>query len=460
MAEGGEEFPASIADAASRIRSGALSAHELVRAVQRRADALDGRLGCFVTRDDAGALAAAGRADRELSAGLDRGPLHGIPLGIKDIIAVEGMPTTGQSPSMRENFHGGRDAEVVVRLRRAGAIVVGKTSTMEYAIGMPDPAHPFPSPRNPYCLERWAGGSSSGSASGLAAGLFLGALGTDTGGSGRLPAAWCGITGLKPTYGALPLDGVIPLGYTHDVVAPMARTAADCRLLYEAMSEPSRLHSRRGSSGSVRIGVPYAVLEEVGCAPGVMALFEDALEVLRGLGAQIVAVDLKYVPEVRAANDVSMAVEGWSYHGPNLRERWEDYGWQARAAIVRGALTTAPDYLQAQRVRRVATDALDELLGRVDIIAAPTHPFSPPKMFELELLGGLLEVNLTSFWNSCGYPAISLPMGFDPDGLPAGLHLGGKAHAEQSLLDIGERFQAETAHHAATPHLGAIHGNS
>ena len=443
------EVPGSIAEAARLIRLHELSAEELTRAVHDRADRIDEALGSFITRDVAGAVDAARRADEDLAHGVDRGPLQGIPIGIKDNIAVGGMVTTAQSPSLDPGFHGDQDAAVVARLRAAGAVVSGKTSTMEYAIGMPEAEHPFPLPRNPFDLSRWAGGSSSGSASGVAAGLFLGALGTDTGGSVRLPAAWCGVTGLKPTHGLVPVDGVVPLGFTHDVVGPMGRTAGDCRILLDALAPDARRGGPGGRSTleGLRVGVPYSLLARSGCEAEISRLFEEALAVLADLGCVIEAVDLPHAAAVRVANDVSMAVEAWSFHRDRLRERWYDYGWHARSAIVRGALTTAPDYLQAQRVRRVATDALRALLEDVAVVAVPTHVGSAPPMFELELLDGLLETNLTSYWNSCGHPALSLPMGLTSRGLPAGLHLGAAPLAEDLLLAVGERFQAVTDHH-------------
>jgi Asp-tRNA(Asn)/Glu-tRNA(Gln) amidotransferase A subunit family amidase len=189
----------TIADAARRLRAGETTATGLLRQVSDAADKLDPQLGVYIRRFPDEAMAAAEQADRELAAGLDRGPLHGIPLGIKDILATKGWATTGQSLVNDPSWWQGQDAPVVARLRAAGAVITGKTTTMEYAIGLPDPDKPFPIPRNPWDPATWPGGSSSGTGAGVAAGLFLGGLGTDTGGSVRIPAAYCGITGLKPT---------------------------------------------------------------------------------------------------------------------------------------------------------------------------------------------------------------------------------------------------------------------
>ena len=223
-------------DAARLLAARELSSRELVETCLRRADELDPLLGTFVTRCDDAALAAADEADRLFAAGTVRSPLQGIPLGVKDVLTTADMPTTGQSRALPEAWAPARDAASVARLREAGAVLVGKTSTMELAFGVPDPATGFPVPRNPWALERWSGGSSSGTANGVAAGLFLGGLGTDTGGSIRLPSAFCGITGLKPTRGLVSVDGCIPLAPSLDHVGPMARSARDCAHLLAALT--------------------------------------------------------------------------------------------------------------------------------------------------------------------------------------------------------------------------------
>ncbi|MCA9847480.1 MAG: amidase, partial [Dehalococcoidia bacterium] len=221
------EIPLTITEAGEAIRAGKLTSLELTEACLERADYLDGRLGVFITRMTDTALAAAKQADADFAAGVDRGPLQGIPIGVKDIIATKDAPTTAQSMVLDPAWGEGQDAPVVARLREAGAVIVGKTSTMEFAIGMPDASKPFPVPRNPWNPETWPGGSSSGSGAGVAAGLFLGALGTDTGGSVRIPAAFCGITGMKQTHGLVPKAGCAPLGYSLDHIGPMTRSARD-----------------------------------------------------------------------------------------------------------------------------------------------------------------------------------------------------------------------------------------
>jgi aspartyl-tRNA(Asn)/glutamyl-tRNA(Gln) amidotransferase subunit A len=229
-------LPKTITEAAAGLRDGTLSSVELVQEGIAAADALDGELGVYITRFDGQALHAAARADAELAAGVDLGPLHGIPLGIKDILAATEGPTTAQSVVLDPAWGQGKDAITVARLKQAGAIVPGKLSTMEYASGLPDPEKPFPLPRNPWNKDTWAGGSSSGTGAGVASGMFMAGLGTDTGGSIRIPAIFCGISGLMPTYGRVPNAGCVPLGYSLDHIGPLARSVRDCWTILQALA--------------------------------------------------------------------------------------------------------------------------------------------------------------------------------------------------------------------------------
>src|SRR5262245_63745440 len=232
------ELPCTIADAARAFRSGQLTSADLTAALLARAHAANEKLGAFIQIADETALAAAKQADADFAAGIDRGPLQGIPLGVKDILATLEGPTTAQSLVLDRSWGGRADALAVARLRAAGAVIPGKTTTMEFAIGAPDPSKPFPVSANPWDLARTPGGSSSGTGNGIAAGLFLGGLGTDTGGSIRMPAAFCGITGLKVSYGRVPAAGCVPLAPTLDTIGPMARSARDCAAILQADAGP------------------------------------------------------------------------------------------------------------------------------------------------------------------------------------------------------------------------------
>lgn len=441
----GPLLPASIGEAAALLRAGRTTSVALTEAAIARILALDPDLGSFLAVYEEQALAAAAAVDRERERGVDRGPLHGIPVAVKDVIACREGPTTGQSRVHDPRWWQGRDAPVVERIRAAGVVVVGKTTTMEHACGTPDPADPFPLPRNPWDTSRWAGGSSSGSASAVAAGLALAALGTDSGGSIRFPAAVCGVTGFKPTFGTISRRGTLPLSSSMDTVGVLARAAADCRLLLDAaLGEAGEPTSADGAR--------VALVRTAGLADETAARADAILRVAAdALADQIVAgpVELPSHLALNAAATVTMVAEAWAHHLPQLRTRWHDYGRAARAYLGQGALLTAADYLDALAAGRVGRRAVARLFEHADVLVMPTTlapvpPVEAVTWHELTLL-------FTRVWNLLGNPAISLPAGLGPDGLPLGLQLVGRPGGDRLLLAVAERFQERTAFHTLRP---------
>lgn len=454
----------TIAQAAAEIRSGKTTSLALTEAAIARANRLDSRLGTFLARFPGTALARARQADAELAAGVDLGPLHGIPLGIKDIIAAAEGPTTAQSLVLDPTWGARKDAPVTRRLRSAGAVIVGKTTTLEFAMGLPDTSKPFPVPRNPWDPQRWAGGSSSGTGGGTATGMMLGGIGTDTGASIRMPAAFCGVTGLKPTYSLVPKSGCTPLGYSLDVVGPLARSAWDCGAILDAIagyhpSDPtSRLRpgtshlaaAERGIDG-LRVGVMRAHTLNDATDPALARAVEAAIDILTSLGASIVDVIVPLWHEVAAAMMVTTVAEGGAYHHGDLVTRWGDYFHKTRTSIAWGALLSGSDYVQAQRVRRAAQHALQDLFRGVDVVLTPTVSAIAP------LLEALNDVNddvlmkiQTPYWSAVGNPAISLPCGFVA-GLPVGIQLAGRPFAEADLIRVGHSYQQSTDWHLRVP---------
>jgi len=309
------ELPSTIADAAAALRSGTLTSAALTTELLARTDALDETLGTYVSRFDDSALVAAAQADADFAAGIDRGPLQGIPIAVKDIIAAREGATTACSKVLDRDWGRGTDAPVVARLRAEGAVITGKTATMEFAMGAPDADGPFPIHRNPWDLDRWPGGSSAGTGTGVSAGLILGGLGSDTGGSVRIPAALCGISGLKPSYGLVPKSGVVPLGYSLDTVGPMARTARDCALILQTIAGesaddptsvdrpvPDYAAALAGNASGLRVGVErdHHVGVE-GFDAACRDRFEDAVCALERAGAEIVEVHFDGYPVISAA---------------------------------------------------------------------------------------------------------------------------------------------------------------
>ncbi|WP_020667224.1 amidase [Amycolatopsis nigrescens] len=446
---------------ARALRNGEVTSTGLTEAAIATADRLDGLLGVYLTRFDELAMQAAERADRELAAGLDRGPLQGIPFGVKDMAAMAEGPTTAQSLILERSWGAAKDAPVVTRLKAAGAVITGKTSLMEFGCGTPDETKPFPVPRNPWRPEHWAGGSSSGTAAGVASGMFAAGLGSDTGGSIRMPAAFCGVTGLMPTFGLVPKSGCVPMGFSLDRVGPLARSARDCAAVLEALagwhaSDPDSVHAGFTAPGfdgdltGLRVGVVWEGHFPPDADPALASAFEAAVAEFTALGATPVEVSLPYRREMDTALFVISTSEALAYHRHELSRRWQDFFPATRGLVATGALFSGADYVQAQRVRRVAQDALAKLFTEVDVIACPTASVGAPALATLDhrQLYPLLN---TPYWNSVGCPVLAVPMGFTGDGLPLSLQLAGPAFGEASILRAGDAFQRRTDWHLRTP---------
>jgi aspartyl-tRNA(Asn)/glutamyl-tRNA(Gln) amidotransferase subunit A len=462
------EIPLTVQDAAAKLRSGALTSVALTEAVYARADEVDAQTGTYLVRFDEQALATAAQADRELADGLDRGPFHGIPVGIKDILATADGPTTANSLILDPEWGAAKDAPIVKRLRAGGAVITGKVTTMEFAIGMPDHSKPFPIPRNPWDLDTWPGGSSSGTGNGIAAGLFLAGIGTDTGGSIRIPAAFCGVSGLMPTFGRVPKSGCTPLGYSLDHVGPLARSAWDCAAMLQILAGydpsdpdcidvpvPDYLASLGGSLTGVRIGVERVHHFPSDGDPAARERFEAAMLVLQELGATLVDVALPYFAETNAAMMLTMPAEALAYHRQDMQSRWGEYAAGTRQWVAMGALVSGADYVQAQRVRRTVQRELQQLFSSVDAIVMPTAVCGALTYADLEDTGisKMMGRMFTSYWDAVGNPALVVPMGFTAGGLPLSLQIAGRPFDEATILQIGDAYQRATDWHLQIPPL-------
>jgi aspartyl-tRNA(Asn)/glutamyl-tRNA(Gln) amidotransferase subunit A len=364
----------------------------------------------------------------------------------------------------------GKDGPVVARLKAAGAVVTGKLTTSEFAIGSPDPSKPFPIPRNPWDLERSPGGSSAGTGNGIAAGLILAGIGTDTGGSIRCPAAWNGVTGLMPTFGRVPKSGCVPLGYSLDHIGPLARSARDCAAMLAIIAgyHPSDescadrpvddyLGALTGDLSGVRIGVERANHFPDDADPALVGCFDAAVASLADLGADLVEVTLPYYDEISAALWVMMSAEALAYHREDLSARWEDYYALTRTNVSRGALSSGADYVQAARVRRVAQQALGEVFQTVDLISTPTSAIGAPTTEEMSgpRPERLFKTIFTGYWDAVGNPALVVPMGFTASGLPLSLQLAARPFEEALALKAGDAYQSLTDWHLRVPGLVA-----
>ncbi|MFG1920884.1 amidase [Cryptosporangium sp. NPDC048952] len=449
----------TLTGAANALRRGEVRSVELVEAALAAGDKADPELGVFLSRFADRAREAAQRVDEALAAGDDPGPLAGLPLGIKDLLTTEDGPTSAGSLVAPPDDR--RDATAVARLRAAGGIVVGKTLTSEYGVGSPDLTKPLPVPRNPWDATRWTGGSSAGNAAGLVAGAFLGALGTDSGGSIRMPSAFCGTTGLKPTYGRVSRAGGLPMGWSTDHVGPMATTARDCALLLSVIAGPDPAdpttsnapvprYDLDGDLTGVRIGVDR--LDRIGGAvadPALAGVFAAALDELTALGADLVEIELPLYPELAAASIVLTLSEALTWHRPNFAVRGGDFFANTLATIGLAEAFTAVDYVQAQRVRRAGQEAVTALFDDVDLVVTPTASIAATPYDRLDRMfeSGEFFAVYAPYWNVAGNPALSVPMGFTADRMPLGLQLIGAPFDEALVLRAGDAYQRRTSWH-------------
>ncbi|TDD96823.1 amidase [Actinomadura rubrisoli] len=453
----------TLTEAAQALRDGTVTSVGLTEAAIAAAERSDASLGVYLARFDERALAAARRADEELAGGLDRGPLHGIPFGVKDTIAVADGPTTAQSLVLDPAWGAGRDALAVARLRAAGAVFTGKTTAMEFGCGLPEAGKPFPFPRNPWRTESWAGGSSSGTGSGIATGMFLAGLGGDTGGSIRMPAAFCGVSGLMPTFGRVPGAGCVPLAYSLDRVGPMARSARDCSAVLNVIADRTDVPFAEppfdGDLTGLRVGVVREHHFPPDGDPAVPAAFDEAVAVLAGLGAVPAETRLPYWRELITALFVTAASEGLAYHRADLSRRWDDYFTASRGLLAKGALVSGAEYVQAQRVRRVAQRAVDALFAEVDVIVCPTASIGAPPFDALadeaghQDDAGVFGKIHTPYWNPLANPVLAVPMGRTASGLPLSMQIAGPVAGEAAILRVGDAFQRHTGWHRRIPVL-------
>jgi aspartyl-tRNA(Asn)/glutamyl-tRNA(Gln) amidotransferase subunit A len=449
------EPPTSIRSCAAMLRTGEMTAVELLRHHLDVVARCEPTINAFISLRADEAMAAARAADALFAADYDLGPLQGIPLALKDNIDLAGVRTTVGSAILADNV-ASRDADVVGLLKRAGAVLIGKTNLHEFTLGGTTINPHYGTTRNPWDPTRFVSGSSGGSAAAVASGECLGALGTDTSGSARFPAAMTGIAGLRPTFGLVSTEGVFPLAPSIDTVGPMARSVDDLALLFDCIAPgagpPCRAHAISGT----RVGVmrDFATGR---LAPGLQEIFEAALADLEELGLHV--VDVAPPPgfdRFRQWHRVRLA-ETEAVHRAWFPSAADSYGADVRLALQAGAGLTAADYLEAVQVRRQMTEGFMQLFDDVDLLATPTAPFvaTPIGQDWVDLEGGrepLLPALLryATLASCMGAPAVSLPCGF-VDELPAGLQLLARPFAESLLLDVGRAYESVHGWHLRLP---------
>ena len=459
-----------ITEQAAMLRVGDVSPVELTSAYLDRIEALNGELGAYITVMGEQAMAQARQAESEMQVGEDKGALHGIPVAIKDIIYTEGTLTSGGSKVLAD-FIPDQDSTIVRRLDAAGAVLLGKLNLSEFAIGGTID-HPFGTPRNPWNTDHTAGGSSSGSGIAAAGGLCAGALGSDTGGSVRGPAGFCGIVGLRPTYGRVTRQGVLPMCWSMDTVGPMTRTVADCALMLNAIagrdaldatssdaSVPDYSATLDGGVSGLRIGLPTEMFEYEGLAADVRDSVMRAVSVLGEQGATAEEISLPLSANSGAVFIGTADVDCATYHADWLRTRGDDYDWSTRTRLESASLVPAWAYLRAQRARELIRRELMAALDKYDIIILPTGPVAAPTIeASTGRPGGYYQGRLdlgrrryTSPAALAGLPALSIPSGFSDAGLPIGMQIIGRAFDEATLFRVGQAYETATEWHTQHP---------
>jgi aspartyl-tRNA(Asn)/glutamyl-tRNA(Gln) amidotransferase subunit A len=459
----------SIAEAGAMLRGGALMSATLTEHALSRIASLDPKLHAFVLVTAERARTDAASADADFAKGVDHGPMQGIPYALKDIISTAGIRTTGHSKLLIDNIPT-EDAEVAARLRRGGGVLLGKVGTFEFAIGGPSFDLPFPPARNPWSDEHTTGGSSSGSASAVASGMVRTAMGSDTGGSIRGPAFYCGTVGIKPTYGRVSRRGVFPLSYTLDHLGPLSWTIEDAALTLQAIAgfDPA-------DPGSADVSVPDFVAGvgqdlkglrlayprnfhaiDPGATPEVVASLDAAAQKLAALGAEVAEVAFPDYALFDACGRVILTAEAYAIHEKDLKSRPLDYGRYAFQRIAPGVVLSAADLVQAFRLRReLAAFINHDILSKYDAIVTATALAPAQRLDSFGKDAARWAGSRTIAFNVTGNPALAVPTGFTVAGLPLGMQLVGRAFDEPTLFRIGAAYEAATKWSDARPSVEA-----
>ncbi|MGE0226479.1 MAG: amidase [Acetobacteraceae bacterium] len=453
----------SLAQAAGLIASKQLSPLDLTRAMLKRIEALNPSLNAFLLVTEQKALAAARSAEKAIQAGRT-GPLLGIPVAYKDIYETAGVRTTAHSRILIDNVPK-QDAETVRRLHAAGAVMLGKLATHEFAIGGPATDLPWPPARNPWDPRRFTGGSSSGSGAAVAAGLALGALGSDTGGSIRLPAAYCGIAGLKPTPGLVSRRGVIPLAPSLDTAGPMAWTAEDCAILMDALAghDPADPASVPGPAvqyaraievplTGLRVGMLRRFYEhDAPAAPETLKLMAESARVFKDLGCKVSEAVLPPVQEYNGVGRVIISSEAYALHEATLKKRLSDYSRVFRIRVLAGGLIRAADYIAAQRRRTDLIAATATLFRKFDVLVCAPTADAAPMLAEQRPDDGFSRPLVTTVANVAAVPSLVVCGGFTAAGLPLGVEIMGPAWGDATVLRVGHHFERAVGTRARRP---------
>ncbi|MCH9675719.1 MAG: amidase [Gammaproteobacteria bacterium] len=455
----------SIADAGAMLRAGEVTSTALTQSALAQLRTHEPNINAFITVTEERALADAQRADQDITHGIDRGPMHGIPYALKDIYDTAGTRTTCHS-KLRLDVVPQHDSVCASKLAAGGGVLLGKTATHEFAFGGPSFDLPFPPARNPWNTEHGPGGSSSGSGAAVASGSTRTALGSCTGGSIRGPAAYCGIVGLKPTYGRVSRRGVFPLAYTLDHCGPLSKTVSDAALTLQVIAGYDPLDP--GSAdvpvndftaaltqdlSGVRIGYLKSFFDEaVDVSDEAVAAVDDALATMRDLGASVETIaNVSNVATYNACGRIILLAEAFAIHEADLQTRPQEYAQLTRERIMLGAYLSSSDYIQALRTRRqLCAEINQQVMNKFDVLVAPSSLTPAPRIDNAPT--GLLNSPMQTMpFNVTGNPAMSVPIGFSRSRLPLSMQIVGRYFDESIVVRVGHAYEQATAWHKSWP---------
>jgi aspartyl-tRNA(Asn)/glutamyl-tRNA(Gln) amidotransferase subunit A len=457
----------TVAEAADLLRTKKLSPVEYAKALIDRIERYDRNLNAFLCFTPEIALQDAHNAEAEIMRDNWRGPLHGVPYGLKDIVDYAGLPTTAHSKILKDNIAKAH-ATVTQKLRAAGGVFMGKLSTHEFAIGGPSFDLPWPPARNPWNRDHFCGGSSSGAGTATGAGLLPAAIGTDTGGSVRNPASMCGVVGMKATYGVVSRRGVIPLSYSLDNVGPLTRTARDNALMldviagYDSLDPGSANRAVGGYTAALGRGVKglkvgvirHFYARDTKADPEMVAGIETAVQKLAELGAQIREITTAPLAEYAACNRTILTSEAFAVHEKWMQERPQDYGALARERLMAGAFVRAADYVNATRLRRKMADAFHALFVDIDVAITASSMDPACRIDDAQAIAYTYARQARAPFNVTGSPALAVPVGFSKSGLPLAMQIIGKPYSEALIYGVADAYERATEWTTMHPKLG------
>ena len=459
----------TIAEASAALAAKTVSPVELTKACLAQIAALDSTLNAFITVTEDRALAEAGAAEARIMAGTAKGPLDGIPIGLKDIIDTKGLLTTCHSAQLIDNVPDA-DATCAIKLAEAGTVLMGKLSTHEFANGGPSFDLPWPPARNPWNPNHFTAGSSSGTGAAVPSGMILGGLGTDTGGSIRGPAALCGIAGIKPTYGRVSRTGVSPAAFSLDHIGPMAWTSEDCAMMLQVLAGydptdpasakvavPSYTESLDAGAKGLKIGVIHHFHEtDHKVSPATQKGIDDAIATFRGLGAEIREVTLSPLQDWAACGSIISMTERPAAYDQMMRHSLDKFGERLRNRLLMSVFISGIDYVQATRRRRELCAELALAMSDLDILITAVQAKEAPEINSVPQWDNLEKPNFTMPFNVSGYPAMSICSGYGEAGLPVAMQLVAKPFAEAMLFRAAHAYEVATTWRNVRPRLDFV----